>query len=62
MVGVAPIVHAHLQQGPLRNFDAGFDGAAFEAPGWQRGSGRGAPEMPDAVGALADFEDYVWLV
>src|SRR5208282_2886820 len=30
----APIVHAHLQQGSGRNFDAGFDGAAFEVSGW----------------------------
>ena len=51
-----PIVHAHLQQGPRRNLDAGFDCAAFEVPGWQRGSRRGAPEVPNAIATLADWE------
>jgi len=56
--GVAPIIHAHLQQGAAGDSDAGFDGASFEVAGREGGAGGGAPEMPDAVGIFADAEDY----
>lgn len=56
--GVAPVIHAHLQQGSARDADAGGYGATFQMTGRQGGARRGAPKMPDAVGVLADAENY----
>jgi len=56
--GVAPIIHAHLQKGSARDSDAGLYGAAFEMACGECGAGGRAPEMPDAVGVLADSENY----
>jgi hypothetical protein len=51
-------VHTH-RQWTLRNPDAGFDRAAFGLSAGSAARGRGAPEMPDAVGTLTDFQHYV---
>src|SRR5581483_8778694 len=53
----APVIHTHLQQGAVGYFHPRFRGAAFEPAGRQRGTRRGAPEMPDSVGPLANVED-----
>src|SRR5579884_1766558 len=55
--GAAPIIHAHLQQSAVGNLDPGSCGAAFELATGERRARRGAPEMPDAIGPLADIED-----
>ena len=55
---VAPVTHAHLQQGSAGDFYLGLYRAAFEMAGRESGAGGCAPEMPDSVGILADAEDY----
>jgi hypothetical protein len=55
--GIAPIVHAELQEGSWPDADAGFGAAAFEFARGNCGAGPREARSADAVGALANIKN-----